>query len=139
MVESKESKTMKAIICDGFGGPEVLKVGDRPIPQLGEGEILVKVIYSALNRADCMQRKGNYPPPPGVTDVLGLECLGQIVEDPAKAASDEEKLGDTVIALIAGGGYSQYVKVNKSHTLVVPQNTPLDQAAAFMEVFCTAY
>ena len=130
---------MKAIVCDGFGGAEVLKVGDRPIPKPAEGEVLVKVIYSALNRADIMQRKGSYPPPPGVTDVLGLECLGQIVEDPSKAGTDEEKLGSKVIALIAGGGYAQYVKVRQEHTIAVPNNFPLDQAAAFMEVFCTAY
>jgi len=73
---------MKAIICDGFGDSSVLKVGERPIPVLGEEEVLIKVQYSAFNRADVMQRKGNYPPPPGVTDVLGLECAGQIVVNP---------------------------------------------------------
>ena len=130
---------MKAIVCDSFGGPEVLKVGERPVPQLVEGEVLIKVTYSALNRADIMQRKGNYPPPPGVTDILGLECLGQIVEDPEKANTLEEVLGETVIALIPGGGYAQYAKVQRDHTLAIPTGFPLDQAAAFMEVFCTAY
>ena len=138
MVE-QTAKTMKAIICDGYGGPEVLKVGERPLPTLGEGDVLIKVIYSALNRADCMQRKGNYPPPPGATDVLGLECLGKIIEDPTKAGTPDEKLGETVIALLPGGGYAQYVKVRKAHTLAVPESTPLNEAAAFMEVFCTAY
>ena len=75
MVE-QSGKTMKAVVCDGYGGAEVLKIGQRPMPQLQDGEVLIKVIYTALNRADIMQRKGNYPPPPGVTDVLGLECLG---------------------------------------------------------------
>ena len=71
--------------------------------------------------------------------MLGLECLGQIVEDATKAGTADEKLGATIIALLPGGGYAQYVKVREAHTLRVPEGFPLDQAAAFMEVFCTAY
>ena len=70
---------MQAVVCDGVGSADVLKIGQRPRPVPAEGEVLIKVEYSALNRADIMQRKGSYPPPPGVTDVLGLECLGRIV------------------------------------------------------------
>ena len=138
MVE-QSAKTMRAIVCDGYGGAEVLKIGERPIPELSQGDILIKVSFTAFNRADIMQRKGNYPPPPGVTDVLGLECLGQIVEDPSKAGTAEEKLGKTVIALIPGGGYAQYAKAKASHTLEVPEGYPINEAAALMEVFCTAY
>lgn len=84
-----------------------------------------------------MQRKGSYPPPPGVTDVLGLECMGQIVTQEADGA--EEILGDTVIALLPGGGYSQYVKVRESHCIRVPQGYDQEKAASLMEVWCTAY
>jgi len=70
---------MRAVVCNGKGGADVLGVGERPMPVAGEGEVLIKVEYSALNRADIVQRKGAYPPPPGVTDVLGLECMGRIV------------------------------------------------------------
>lgn len=104
MVEAAQ-QTMKAIVCDGVGEADVLKVGERPMPVPGDAEVLLKVSYSALNRADIMQRKGSYPPPPGVTDVLGLECMGRIVTQKAGDGS-EETLGDTVIALLPGGGYS---------------------------------
>mmetsp|Transcript_21713 Transcript_21713/g.29129 ORF Transcript_21713/g.29129 Transcript_21713/m.29129 type:complete len:165 (+) Transcript_21713:61-555(+) len=131
---------MQAIICDGKGSAEVLKVGSRPIPQPSEDECLIKVEYTALNRADIMQRMGNYPPPPGVTDVLGLECLGRLVTNPAQAGTEEETLSDhRVIALLPGGGYAQYAKVHKSHCLQVPEDYEPEAAASLMEVWCTAY
>ena len=109
MVEQHE-RQMLAVIMDSPGEAEVLKIGSRPYPVPGEGEIILKVEYSALNRADVMQRKGNYPPPPGATDVLGLKCLGRQVLK--TSASGEETLSETrFIALLPGGGYAQYVKV----------------------------
>ena len=130
---------MRAIVCDGKGGAEVLTVGERPIPVPTDDEILIKVEYTALNRADIMQRKGSYPPPPGVTDVLGLECMGRIVTSNAGVA-DQETLSDhCVIALLPGGGYAQYFKVNAGHALRVPDDFDAEQAASLMEVWCTAY
>lgn len=82
---------MKAIICEGYGSADVLAVGTRQLPALADGEVLIKIEYTALNRADIMQRSGNYPPGPGVTDVLGLECAGKIVLEGAN--TQEEKLG----------------------------------------------
>ena len=79
MVEENNLAMMPAIVQEQPGGAETLQVGQRPIPVPSDGEVLLKVEYTALNRADIMQRKGNYPPPPGVTDVLGLECLGRVV------------------------------------------------------------
>ena len=117
---------MKAVVQDAFGGPEVLKAGEKPLPVCNENEVLIKVEYSALNRADLMQRTGNYPPPPGATDVLGLECSGYL---------DSRK----VMALLPGGGYAQFAKVHKDHVLEVPEFVSLEQAAAITEVWATAY
>ena len=104
----------------------------------GEGEIVIKVEYSALNRADVSQRTGAYPAPPGVTDVLGLECLGRVVT--AGAGGAGETLSDyRVIALLPGGGYAQYAKVRESHCIRVPDDFDTEQAASLMEVWCTAY
>jgi NADPH:quinone reductase-like Zn-dependent oxidoreductase len=103
-----------------------------PVPS--EDEVLIKVEYSAYNRADTMQRKGMYPPPKGTTDVLGLECAGRLVIDPAQAGTDGEQLGGAVIALLPGGGYAQYAKVNKGHVLAVPDGVDLEQAAGITEV-----
>ena len=87
-----------------------------------------------------MQRKGSYPPPPGVTDVLGLECLGRVVIGGTPGSEESEQLSDyRVIALLPGGGYANYVKVEKSHTLKVPEDYDTEQAASLMEVWCTAY
>jgi len=81
---------MKAIIQDGPGGPDVLKVGMRPLPVLDEDERLIRVDYAGVNRAETLQRQGLYPPPPGATDILGLECAGRIVQNPDKAGTSEE-------------------------------------------------
>ena len=140
MVDDEYDQTMRAIVCDGKGGSEVLNVGKRPIPVLDAGgEVLIKVEYSALNRADIMQRKGAYPPPPNVTDVLGLECLGRIVTDGIGDPSVETLSDYRVIALLPGGGYAQYAKVQESHTLRVPEGYESEKAASLMEVWCTAY
>jgi tumor protein p53-inducible protein 3 len=104
---------------------------------LSDGEVLIKVEYSAVNRADVHQRTGNYPPPPGTTDVLGLECVGRIVVEGANTA--EEKLGNRVMALLPGGGYAQYVKVHASNTIPVPDSVSSQDAACFTEVWATAY
>jgi NADPH2:quinone reductase len=100
-------ETMKAILIEGKGGgPEVLKAGTRPVPRPGQGELLVKVAAAGVNRPDVLQRKGNYPPPPGASDIPGLEIAGEVVE--AGPGSGRYKAGDKVCALVTGGGYAEY-------------------------------
>src|SRR5438552_15285313 len=88
------------------GGPEMLVPEQRPMPALGAGEVLVKVAAAGVNRPDVMQRKGLYPPPPGVTDIPGLAIAGEVVA--LSAGATRWKLGDKVMALVVGGGYAQY-------------------------------
>ncbi len=113
---------------------------DVPDPILRSGEVLVKVAYAAVNRADLMQREGDYPPPPGCPDWMGLEISGTVVEmtEEAKQAS-HYKIGDKVCALLGGGGYAEYVAVRYDMLMPIPENTSLAEAAAMPEAFATAY
>ena len=123
---------MRAIEYRGAGGPEVLTEADRPVPVAGPGEVLVKVAAFGLNRADVQQRRGVYPPPPGASDIPGLEVSGTIEalgEGVAGLA-----VGQQVCALLAGGGYAQYVAVPAGLVLEVPHDVDLVDAAGFMEV-----
>src|SRR3546814_5122624 len=98
--------SMTAIEIRGPGGPEVLVPASRPVPQPGEGEVLIKVAAAGVNRPDCLQRQGSYPPPKGASDIPGLEIAGEVV-----ALGDgvtEPQLGDKVCALVTGGGYAEY-------------------------------
>src|SRR5580704_13831669 len=97
---------MTVITIRAPGGPEMLLPEERPVPALAEREVLVKVAAAGVNRPDVMQRKGLYPPPPGATDIPGLEMAGEIVALGAKAT--RWKLGDQVMALVVGGGYAQF-------------------------------
>jgi len=128
---------MRAIIFDHPGEPEVLKLGEfeKPVPK--EHEILVKVAATALNRADTLQRKGNYPPPKGASPILGMEIAGTIVQ-----AGDSESRwhkGDKVFGLIPGGGYAEYAVIHQDMAKKMPQYFSYEQAAAIPEVFLTAY
>jgi tumor protein p53-inducible protein 3 len=134
---------MKAIVNTGEDlpkgqrPPSVLKVGEvfRPFPSTQAGEVLIKVHATAVNRAEIMQRQGKYPPSPGVSPIIGLECAGEIV-DPVSL----EPTGQRVMALLPGGGYSQYVKVLKSHTMpLFSESMTWEEAAGIPEVWCTAY
>lgn len=109
-------------------------------PVMKDDEVLVKIEYAALNRADLMQREGDYPPPEGCPDWMGLEVSGEIVDiaDGAKAKSDW-KIGDKVCALLGGGGYAEYVTVKYDMLMPVPENTSMAEAAAIPEAFATAY
>ena len=113
---------------------------DVPDPVMKDDEVLVKIRAAALNRADLMQREGNYPPPPGCPEWMGLEVAGEIVEigDEAAAASDW-KLGDKVCALLGGGGYAEYVAVKYDMLMPIPKNCSMVEAAAIPEAFATAY
>ena len=128
---------MRAVTTDGAGGPEVLQVAEVPDPEPGSGEVLVKVAATAVNRADTLQRQGVYPPPPGASDIIGLECSGTI----AAVGSDVEgwAVGDEVCALLAGGGYAELVAVPAGQLMPVPDGVDLVTAGALPEVVCTVW
>lgn len=109
---------------------------ERAAPECGEGQVRIRVAAAGLNRADLLQRAGHYPPPAGVTDVLGLECAGVISEVGAGASY---KIGDRVCALLAGGGMAEEVVVDARHVLPVPQGLSLAEAAVIPEVYATAW
>ncbi len=129
------SETMNAYIYNAGGGPEVIELTERPIPSLGSGEVLVKVEAFGLNRADVQQRKGVYPPPEGVSDIPGLEVAGSIVAV-GDGASDWS-VGTRVAALLAGGGYAQYVNVPTELLIRIPDELSIEEAAALPEVSAT--
>ena len=128
---------MRAIAVTEPGGPEVMVVDEQPVPQLNGGELLVKVAAAGVNRADCMQRRGDYPPPPGASETLGLEVSGTV------AALGEGvsgwQMGDPVCALLAGGGYAEYCAVPAPQCLPVPAGVDLVDAAALPEVALTVW
>lgn len=128
---------MKAIlVCED----KSLRWEEVPNPVLTENDVLIKVEYAALNRADLMQREGDYPPPEGCPDWMGLEVSGEIVEmsNGAKEKSGY-KIGDKVCALLGGGGYAEYVSVKYDMCMPVPENCTMAEAAAIPEAFATAY
>lgn len=128
---------MKAISVTQFGGPEVLKISNWPDPEPQPDEILVKIQATALNRADTMQRKGMYPPPPGESTILGLEMAGQVVT--LGAHVDKWKIGDRVSGLLASGGYAEYVCIHQDMAIPIPSDWSFEEAAAVPEVFLTAF
>jgi len=130
-------KTMKAVVAAQPGGPEVLQIGERPLPAPREGEILVEVAAAGVNRPDVMQRQGHYPPPPGAPDILGLEIAGTVVALGAGAA--RHRLGDKVVALVPGGGYAQYALAHESNALPIPAGLSMIEAAAIPETFFTVW
>lgn len=119
------------------GGPEVLKTTTRPVPQPESGEVLIKVKAAGINRPDCIQRQGHYAPPPGVTDIPGLEVAGEIVA--VSENSGTWKVGDTVCALVAGGGYGEYVAAPAPQCLPIPGSLSMTEAAALPETCFTVW
>ena len=129
---------MKAILVDKTD--RSLHWSEVPDPVMGEEEVLVKIEAAALNRADLMQREGDYPPPPGCPDWMGLEIAGTIVEIGTEAAKKSDwKIGDKVCALLGGGGYAEYVTVKYDMLMPIPENCSMVEAAAIPEAFATAY
>ncbi|MEU2348350.1 NAD(P)H-quinone oxidoreductase [Modestobacter sp. NPDC049651] len=128
---------MRAVTISEPGGPEVLGWGEVPDPVCGPGEVVVDVVATAVNRADLMQRQGFYPPPPGASEVLGLECSGVISEVGAEVTG--WAVGDEVCALLAGGGYAERVAVPAGQVLPRPAGVELATAAALPEVTCTVW
>jgi putative PIG3 family NAD(P)H quinone oxidoreductase len=128
---------MRAITIPEPGGPEALVWDEAPDPVPGEGEVLVEVVASAVNRADILQRQGFYDPPPGASPHPGLECSGRVVETGPGVSG--WAVGDEVCALLSGGGYAEKVVVPAGQLLPVPKGVDLRQAAALPEVTCTVW
>ena len=128
---------MTAIEIREPGGPEVLRPVERPVPGIGPREVLVRVVAAGVNRPDLLQRAGHYPPPPGTTDIPGLEVSGEIVRVGAEVK--EFAVGDEVCALVAGGGYAQYVAVPVVQCLPIPATLSVEEAGALPETFFTVY
>lgn len=124
---------MRAVVADGSGG---LKLVERPVPQPGTGEVLIKVAAAGVNRPDVLQRRGMYPPPPGAPDILGLEVSGQVA---ATGAGSTILLGQKVCALVAGGGYAEYCVAPSGTCLPVPRALTLVDAAAMPETLFTVW
>jgi NADPH2:quinone reductase len=134
---SAAQATMTAIVIRAPGGPEALVADARPVAVPGEHEVLVKVAAAGVNRPDVMQRKGLYPPPPGATDIPGLEIAGEVVA--LGRGATRWKLGDKVMALVVGGGYAQFCPVHEGHALPIPPGLSWIEAAAIPETFFTVW
>jgi putative PIG3 family NAD(P)H quinone oxidoreductase len=128
---------MRAVLPREPGGPGVLEVHDLPDPQVGNGEVLIEVVATAVNRADLLQRQGHYPPPPGASEILGLECSGRIAA--VGDGVERWEVGDEVCALLAGGGYAELVAVPAGQVVAVPSGVDLVEAAALPEVVATVW
>ena len=127
---------MQAIVASAPGGPEVLAVVNRPVPEVGRDEVLVKVAAAGVNRPDVLQRRGVYPPPPGASDILGLEVAGTVV---AAGEGAEGLTGRKVCALVTGGGYAEYCIAPAGTCLIVPEVLRLTEAAAMPETLFTVW
>ncbi|MFG1363599.1 NAD(P)H-quinone oxidoreductase [Xanthobacter versatilis] len=130
-------ETMTAILISAPGGPEVLVPGNRPVPAPAAGELLVKVEAAGINRPDVMQRKGLYPPPPGASDIPGLEIAGTVVA--LGEGASRFKVGDRVCALVTGGGYAQYCTTHEATALPIPESLSAAEAAALPETAFTVW
>jgi tumor protein p53-inducible protein 3 len=128
---------MKAILIEKPGDESVLQLGDAPDPQPGPADLLINVKYAALNRADLMQRQGLYPPPPGASPILGLECSGEVAAVGADVAG--WRVGDRAMALLPGGGYAERVVVHHGSAIHLPAALSYAEAAALPEAFLTAF
>jgi NADPH2:quinone reductase len=128
---------MTAVGIPKPGGPEALVPEQRPVPAPGPNEILIKVAAAGVNRPDVAQRTGNYPPPPGASDIPGLEIAGEVVA--LGAGATKFGIGDKVMALVPGGGYAQYCTAHESHALAVPSSLSMNEAAAVPETFFTVW
>ena len=132
--------TMKAIEITSFGAPDVLRLGERPVPVPGVGEVLIRVSASGVNRPDVLQRTGNYPVPPGASDIPGLEVAGVIEQGDAQAlARAGFKIGDRVCALVAGGGYAEFCVAPIGQCLPIPKGLSDIEAASLPETFFTVW
>ncbi len=128
---------MTAIGFDAPGGPDVLRPETVAVPQPGEGQVLLRVAHAGVNRPDCIQRQGLYPPPPGASPIPGLEVSGEVVA--VGPGVPEDYLGERVCALVSGGGYAEYCLAHIGHCLPVAGGMPMDEAAAIPETLFTVW
>ncbi len=128
---------MKAIVCEKPGDESVLKIGEVPDPVPGPSDLLIRVSHAALNRADLMQRQGLYPPPPGASPILGLECAGTVAA--VGTAVSGWRVGERAMALLPGGGYAELAAVDHGSAMHVPGTLGDAEAAALPEVYLTAF
>ncbi len=136
-IVNRIERAMKAILIEKPGDETVLKIGEFPEPAPGPEDLLIDVKYAALNRADLMQRQGFYPPPPGASPILGLECSGTVAA--VGAAVTGWRVGERAMALLAGGGYAEKAAVHHGSAMHVPAALSDEEAAAIPEVFLTAF
>ncbi len=129
--------TMRAVEISQPGGPEVLQATTRAVPSPGADEILIRIVAAGVNRPDVLQRKGAYAPPPGASDLPGLEAAGEVVA--LGATVTRWKVGDRVCALLPGGGYAEYALTHADHALPIPAGLTMVQAAALPETFFTVW
>ena len=127
---------MRQVILPAYGGPEVLTMADAPEPRAGPGELLVRVRAAGVNRADCLQRAGALPMPPGLGNVPGLEIAGEVAATGADVESI--RVGDRVFGLVAEGGYAEYAVLHAGLSVPIPEAWSFAEGAAVIEVFCTA-
>lgn len=128
---------MKAILLNGFGGAEKMVFGEAERPRAGKEQILIKVAATSVNRPDLMQREGNYAPPKGESDILGLEAAGTVEE--LGDGVTRWRVGDRVMALIGGGGYAEYALAHADHAMALPTRMDFNHAACVCETYLTAY
>ena len=131
------TEMMRAVEITEPGGPEVLKIVERPMPLATYGQVVIKVAYAGVNRPDALQRAGRYAPPPTASDLPGLEAAGEVVRVGAGVAG--VAVGDQVCALLPGGGYAEYVATPAAHCLAVPEGLSLKEAACLPETFFTVW
>ncbi|MCF8042728.1 MAG: NAD(P)H-quinone oxidoreductase [Desulfarculaceae bacterium] len=128
---------MQAVLIKSPGGPEQIYLGQAPDPEIKDHQVLVKIKAAGVNRADTLQRMGQYPPPPGESEIMGLEMAGEVME--AGPGCERLKPGDKVFGILSGGGYAQYVALDEGLAMPIPEGIEFEQAAGMAEVFLTAY
>ncbi len=128
---------MKAVLLKEFGAPEVMSVGEAKKPQPKENEVLIKVAATSINRPDLVQRVGNYPPPPGDSEILGLEVAGTVAALGSNVTS--WNVGDRVMSLVGGGGYAEYAVAYANHLMAIPDTMSFEEAACVNESYITAF
>jgi putative PIG3 family NAD(P)H quinone oxidoreductase len=128
---------MKAVLIKEFGAPEVMSVGDLDKPQPKDNEVLIKVVATSINRPDLVQRVGNYPPPPGDSEILGLEVAGTVAA--VGSGVTKWRVGDRVMSLVGGGGYAEYAVAYANHLMPIPDTMSFEEAACVNESYITAF
>lgn len=129
--------SMRAVVLDGFGDVDVLQVGSVDKPQPASGQVLIQVAATSINRPDLVQREGNYPPPQGDSEILGLEVAGKIAELGPDVSGWQ--VGDKVMSLVGGGGYAEYAVAYASHLIPIPDSMSYEEAACVCESYITAF